>query len=189
MLRMVRLARASAVTSRTQAVNQLKAVLVGADPALRESVSGLTGAALVRACASLPAAQPVARNAVTGGPDREIGVPTAALLLSQLARRHRHLIGRGSTGLRVLSGTVHAERRRLSAAGSLTGRANALRTPISGRAAGIVTVTPAFILIFLAGALFWAADPAHRAQPHRLAQCAAGAARAGRRCSVRSGTS
>jgi transposase len=58
MLRMFRLARASAVKSRTQAVNQLKAVLVGADPALRESLSGLTGAALIRACASLPAAQP-----------------------------------------------------------------------------------------------------------------------------------
>jgi transposase len=58
MLRMFRLARASAVKSRTQAVNQLKAVLVGADPALRESLSGLTGAALVRACASLPPAQP-----------------------------------------------------------------------------------------------------------------------------------
>ncbi|HEV8560135.1 MAG TPA: IS110 family transposase [Actinophytocola sp.] len=63
MLRMFRLARASAVKSRTQAVNQLKAVLVGADPALREAVSGLTGAALVRACASLPAAQP--RNVAT----------------------------------------------------------------------------------------------------------------------------
>ncbi len=63
MLRMFRLATASAVTSRTQAVNQQGAVLVGADPALREALSGLTGTALVRACASLPVAQP--RNVAT----------------------------------------------------------------------------------------------------------------------------
>ena len=37
MLRMFKLAKASAIKSRTQAINQLKAVLVRADPALRES--------------------------------------------------------------------------------------------------------------------------------------------------------
>jgi transposase len=37
--RMFKLAKSSAVKSRTQAINQLKAVLVGADPALREQLS------------------------------------------------------------------------------------------------------------------------------------------------------
>jgi transposase len=58
MLRMFRLARASAVKSRIQAINQLKAVIVGAGPALRESLSGLTGAALIRHCANLPETAP-----------------------------------------------------------------------------------------------------------------------------------
>ena len=40
---MLKLAR-PAVKSRTQAINQLKAVLVGADPALRESMAGLSTA-------------------------------------------------------------------------------------------------------------------------------------------------
>jgi transposase len=63
MLRMLRLARASAVKSRTQAVNQLKAVIVNTDPALRESLTGFTGAALIRHCANLPASAPT--DAVT----------------------------------------------------------------------------------------------------------------------------
>lgn len=42
MLRMFKLAKVSAVKSRTQAINQLKAVLVRADPSLREAMSGLT---------------------------------------------------------------------------------------------------------------------------------------------------
>src|SRR3954454_3798898 len=58
MLRLFHLARASAVKSRTQAINQLKAVLVGADPALRDSLSGLSRTALIRDCANLPAACP-----------------------------------------------------------------------------------------------------------------------------------
>jgi transposase len=58
MLRVFRLARTSAVKSRTQAINQLKAVIVGADPALRESLSGLSHAALIRYCANLAEAAP-----------------------------------------------------------------------------------------------------------------------------------
>jgi transposase len=54
MLRVFKLARDSAVKARTQAINQLRAVLVGADPALRESLSGLGRAALIRRCAELP---------------------------------------------------------------------------------------------------------------------------------------
>jgi transposase len=53
MIRLFKLAKASAVKSRTQAVNQLKAVLVGADPQLRESLAGLSNPKLLRACAQL----------------------------------------------------------------------------------------------------------------------------------------
>ena len=58
MLRMFRLARASAVKARTQAINQLKAVIVTADPALREALTGLTNPALIRHCANLPDTAP-----------------------------------------------------------------------------------------------------------------------------------
>jgi hypothetical protein len=53
-LRLLKLAKDSAVKARTQAINQLKAVLVGADPQLREAMAGLGRAALVRCCAELP---------------------------------------------------------------------------------------------------------------------------------------
>jgi transposase len=58
MLRMFRLARAFAVKSRTQAINQLKAVIVTADPALRDTLTGLSATALIRHCALLPATAP-----------------------------------------------------------------------------------------------------------------------------------
>ena len=48
---MFKLAKASAVKARTQTINQLKAVLVAADPALRETLSGLTNTMLIRRCA------------------------------------------------------------------------------------------------------------------------------------------
>ena len=51
--RMLKLAKTSAVKSRTQAINQLKAVLVGSDPALRESMAGLSTPRLVKACTLL----------------------------------------------------------------------------------------------------------------------------------------
>ena len=57
-LRMFRLARASAVKSRTQAVNQLKAVIVTAEATLRDTLTELTGAALIRRCAALPDTTP-----------------------------------------------------------------------------------------------------------------------------------
>jgi transposase len=58
MLRVFRLARSSAVKSRTQAVNQLKAVLVTAEAALRDTLTGLSNAALIRRCANLPSTAP-----------------------------------------------------------------------------------------------------------------------------------
>ena len=53
-MRVLRMARNSAVNASTKAINQLKAVLVGADPTLRDSLAGLGPASLVRRCAELP---------------------------------------------------------------------------------------------------------------------------------------
>ncbi|WP_327347423.1 IS110 family transposase [Streptomyces europaeiscabiei] len=50
-VRMYKLTKASAVKARTQAINQLKAVLVTADPVLREELAGLGNAELFRTCA------------------------------------------------------------------------------------------------------------------------------------------
>jgi transposase len=58
MLRMFKLAKSSAIKSRTQAINQLKAVLVAADPTLREALSGLSTPILIRQCAQLPTSAP-----------------------------------------------------------------------------------------------------------------------------------
>ncbi|WP_457756354.1 IS110 family transposase [Streptomyces mirabilis] len=49
--RMFKLTKASAVKARTQAINQLKAVLITADPALREELAGLGNVELFRTCA------------------------------------------------------------------------------------------------------------------------------------------
>ena len=53
MLRMFKLAKASAIKARTQTINQLKAVLVAADPELREPLAGLSNLRLIRRCAHL----------------------------------------------------------------------------------------------------------------------------------------
>ncbi len=53
-MRLLKTVRDSAVNARTKAINQLKAILVSADPALRESLSGLGPATLIRRCAQLP---------------------------------------------------------------------------------------------------------------------------------------
>jgi transposase len=58
MLRMFKLAKGSAIKSRTQAINQLKAVLVAADPAVRAALSGLSTPLRIRRCAQLPADPP-----------------------------------------------------------------------------------------------------------------------------------
>jgi transposase len=54
MIRMFKVAKDSAVKARTQAINQLRAVLARAEPSLRESLAGLGLATLVRRCAELP---------------------------------------------------------------------------------------------------------------------------------------
>ncbi|MFI6763893.1 IS110 family transposase [Micromonospora sp. NPDC050417] len=52
-IRLFKLAKTSAIKARTQAINQLKAVLIGADTALRDSMTGLSLPKLVRRCADL----------------------------------------------------------------------------------------------------------------------------------------
>jgi len=79
MLRMFKLAKGSAIKSRTQAINPLKAVLVAADPALRDSLSGLSTPILIRQCAQLP----------VGAPND--AASAAAWTLRLLARRIRQL--------------------------------------------------------------------------------------------------
>ncbi|KPI15216.1 hypothetical protein OK006_3089 [Actinobacteria bacterium OK006] len=51
--RMDKLAKGSALKARTQAINQLKAVLVSTDPNLREELAALNNAELLHACARL----------------------------------------------------------------------------------------------------------------------------------------
>jgi transposase len=81
-MRVFKLARDSAVKSRTQAINQLKAVLVNVDPALRESLADLGTKTLIRRCTGL--AEPDARGATPAH--------TAALYtLRLLARRIQQL--------------------------------------------------------------------------------------------------
>ncbi|MEV7098890.1 transposase [Amycolatopsis sp. NPDC051045] len=59
MLRMFKLAKGSAIKARTQTINQLKAMLIAADPTLREELTGLSNPILFRRCAELPPTTPV----------------------------------------------------------------------------------------------------------------------------------
>jgi transposase len=79
MLRLFKLAKASATKSRAQAINQLKAVLVRADPALREALTGLSNPRLIGRCCELATATPF--DAATA----------AAYTLRLLAQRIQHL--------------------------------------------------------------------------------------------------
>jgi transposase len=78
MIRMFKLAKASAIKARTQTINQLKALLITADPALREGLSGLTNPILVRRCATL------------GSDNPDVVAAAAAYTLRLLARRIIH---------------------------------------------------------------------------------------------------
>jgi transposase len=76
-IRIYKIAKDSAVKARRQAINQIKAILVNADPALRESLAGLGKTALVSRCAQLHDTTPT---------------PTATTYtLTTLARRVRSL--------------------------------------------------------------------------------------------------
>jgi transposase len=74
-MRMFKIAKDSANKARTQAINQLRAVLVRAEPELRESLTGLGPVALFRACADLQDAHAPAAPAA------------AVVVLRGLARR------------------------------------------------------------------------------------------------------
>ncbi|MFB7577263.1 hypothetical protein [Streptomyces sp. NPDC056165] len=78
-LRLLKLAKGSAIKSRTQAINQLKSVLVSADASLRETLAGLSNPHLLRRCAELDDSQ-------EDGP-----AGTARHVLKLLARRIQHL--------------------------------------------------------------------------------------------------
>lgn len=75
MVRVFKLAKASAIKSGTQAINQLKSVLVSADPQLREATSGLSNPRLIQRCTQLG----------TGAPHDIAGA--AAYTVGLLARR------------------------------------------------------------------------------------------------------
>ncbi|MFE6869430.1 IS110 family transposase [Kitasatospora sp. NPDC057692] len=79
-VRVLRVARRSAVKARTQATNQIRGLLVSAPAALREQVAGLNRTALIRTLARLR-------------PGSDLSTPTAATkaALRRLARRHQSL--------------------------------------------------------------------------------------------------
>ncbi|MGV9531671.1 transposase, partial [Streptomyces cellulosae] len=81
-----KLAKDSAVKARTQAINQLKAVLVIADPALRERMSSLGNAELFRTCARLGPHD-------GGGGDEDVVAQAAHMTLRMLAERIEQLTG------------------------------------------------------------------------------------------------
>ncbi|WP_307848163.1 transposase [Streptomyces sp. RK31] len=83
--RMYKLAKDSAVKARTQAINQLKAVLVIADPALRERLSSLGNAELFRTCARL--------GPHDGGGDEDAVAQATHMTLRLLAERIEQLTG------------------------------------------------------------------------------------------------
>jgi transposase len=80
-LRVARMARNSAINASTKATNQLKAILVTASPALRESLTGLGPATLIRRCSQLPDPPP-------GSSDVD---QTVVMTLRMLAARVRAL--------------------------------------------------------------------------------------------------
>lgn len=77
-VRVLRVARRSAVKARTQAINQIRGLLVSAPAELREQVAGLDRAALIKTLARLR-------------PGGDLSAPTAATraALRRLARRHQ----------------------------------------------------------------------------------------------------
>ncbi|MDT4992620.1 MAG: transposase [Actinoplanes sp.] len=77
-IRVLKVAKDSAVKARVQAINQLKAILVSSDPALREQLSTLNTRQLVQRCAGL---------------EDGVGSATVVYVLQLLARRIQSLAG------------------------------------------------------------------------------------------------
>ena len=86
--RIYKLAKDSAVKARTQAINQLKAVLVIADPALRERLSSLGNAELFRTCATL--SPPDGGGDEAPDPARRTSRPRAARTGGHRSGQRRH---------------------------------------------------------------------------------------------------
>ncbi|MFE0512010.1 transposase [Streptomyces sp. NPDC058964] len=82
---MYKLAKESAVKARTQAINQLKAVLIRADPQLREELAGPGNAELFRTCAGL------VDDSLNHEADEGAVLHAAHVTLGLLARRIRQL--------------------------------------------------------------------------------------------------
>ncbi|HET9870964.1 MAG TPA: IS110 family transposase [Propionibacteriaceae bacterium] len=79
-IRALRVARSSAVKARSQATNQMKALIISGPPELREQLRHLPTAKIINICARLR-------------PGRQLGDPAQATktALRRLARRHQHL--------------------------------------------------------------------------------------------------
>ncbi|WP_405884581.1 hypothetical protein OG762_41340 [Streptomyces sp. NBC_01136] len=94
--RMYKLAKGSAVKARTQAINQLKAVLVSAGPNLREELAGLGNAELFRTCARL------ADDNKSDGNGEEAVLQATRITLCLLAQR----VGQLTEQIRDLDGRL-----------------------------------------------------------------------------------
>ncbi|MEU4645595.1 transposase [Micromonospora sp. NPDC023814] len=92
-MRYYKLAKDSAVKSRTQAINQLKGVIVNGDPALREQLTGLSTRAQVQHCVHL---EPAAASTAIAASRRTLRL---------LARRIEHL----TTEIRELERLITTE--------------------------------------------------------------------------------
>ena len=79
MIRTLKIAKDSAMKARTQAINQMMALVVTAPSDLREALSGLSAVSLVRRCIGLRPGEVVTTTAA------------AKLALRSIARRHRQL--------------------------------------------------------------------------------------------------
>jgi len=104
MVRVLKLARDSAVKARTQTINQIRAILVNAPAALRANLLGLSTAKLLQRCLTFPAQMPTP--------------PTASMavqyVLHTLAGRYRHL------DLQARELKAHLQQITVSAAPALT---------------------------------------------------------------------
>jgi transposase len=108
-IRAVRTVRVSAVTSRTVALNQLHSLIVTAPAALRETLTGLTGAALLSHCAALQL-----------GTDLTDPTQATTTALRRLARRVQHLteeIHHADTELHALTSAAAPRTRALLGVG------------------------------------------------------------------------
>src|SRR5664280_2801418 len=125
MVRLLKLTRDSAVKSRTQAINQIKGVLVTAPAELREALTGLSGTAQLDRCAAL-----------RPGP---VTTPTAAAKQALRSLAHRAIALAAAVGVVTGPGRSAAQRSSWAVPDS----------PVSASrsSAGAVTSTPLIWLI------------------------------------------